>query len=123
MVSGKLQLALEDIRLYGYHGVDPQEHAVGANYRLDIALNLAEIPAGCFTDEVRDTVNYAEVYGVIKSEFAKPSRLIEHVASRIVNAVMQRFSEVQSVELKLIKENPPIPGFSGHAAVQIFFEK
>lgn len=110
------------MRLQGRHGVAEQEREVGAEYELRLRLGLG-VPAGVTTDDVADTVNYADVWAVAKREFAIPSKLIEHVGTRIGEALLREFNALQRVDLELIKVSPPIPGFNGSAAVEIIFEK
>lgn len=117
-----LAIALENVRLYGLHGVGAQERAVGAEFRLDVSVTLPR-PDGCMTDEIDDTVSYADIYEVVREEFSHPSRLIEHVAHRIGTKLLACFPVLQTVEVKVVKIAPPIPGFSGHASVRLFFEK
>lgn len=68
---------LKDIRCYAYHGVAPQENLIGNEYVIDLKLKV-DISKAAQTDEVTDTVNYAEVHNVIKTEMAIPSKLLEH---------------------------------------------
>ncbi|MDO4756134.1 MAG: dihydroneopterin aldolase, partial [Parabacteroides sp.] len=46
-----------------------------------------------------------------------PSNLIEHVAGRIINALKERFPQLEEVELKLSKLNPPFNGDISCASV------
>ena len=61
-------------------------------------------------DELDDTINYAAVYAVVKEQMDIPSKLIEHVAGRILYALKERFPQLAAVELKLSKLNPPFGG-------------
>jgi dihydroneopterin aldolase len=38
------------------------------------------------------------------------SKLIEHVAQRILNSVFNEFPQIQELEVKLSKLNPPLGG-------------
>ena len=50
------------------------------------------------------------VYAVVKEQMDIPSKLIEHVAGRILYALKERFPQLAAVELKLSKLNPPFGG-------------
>lgn len=56
------------------------------------------------------SINYAAVYAVVKEQMDIPSKLIEHVAGRILYALKERFPQLAAVELKLSKLNPPFGG-------------
>lgn len=117
-----LIISLDNVRMHGYHGVDEQERVVGAEYELNVSVSLP-FPEGCVTDEIDDTLSYADIYEVMKDEFSRPSRLIEHVATRIGDALFRAFGQIENIEIKVVKLSPPIPGFSGSASVRLFFKK
>ena len=52
-------ILLKEIRCYAYHGVAPQENLIGNEYLIDLKLKV-DISKAARTDEVADTVNYAE---------------------------------------------------------------
>ena len=43
------------------------------------------------TDDVADTVSYADVYEAVKAEMKVPSKLLEHVGGRIVKRLFGDF--------------------------------
>lgn len=113
---------LNGLRFYAYHGVLPQERTVGGWYTVDVRLSLladgqslaatsssAAAPAAAIMDDdLRATVNYAEVYALIGSVMAQPSALIEHVAGRILSGVFAEFPLVQAACVIVRKDNPPM---------------
>ena len=104
--------------MYGYHGVFDQERRVGAEYELDVDLDM-EVPGGCTTDDLADAVSYADVYEVVKAEFARPSDLLEHLVARISHALLERWPQITVARVRARKLAPPIPGFLGSAAVTL----
>lgn len=121
-MTRNLIISLDNVHLHGYHGVDEQERIVGAEYELNVSVALP-VTEGCATDEIGDTLSYADIYDVVRDEFSRSSRLIEHVATRVGNALLEAFGQIESVEIKVVKLSPPIPGFSGSASVRLFFKK
>lgn len=103
----KMTIRLKDIRVYAYHGVMPQENKVGNIYTVNVSLDLNDC-AAAMTDDLSLTVNYAEVVGLIKAEMAKPAKLLEALAYRIAKSVIDNYSMVDSVELSIEKDNPPV---------------
>lgn len=75
------------------------------------------------SDEVDDTLNYAELYALLKREMAQPSNLLEHVARRIASAVETTFPLVNAIDLVITKENPPIGADCDGASVEIHLKK
>ena len=98
---------LKRLRFYAYHGVSPQENCVGNEYTINLRLKT-DITQAAQTDDVNDTVNYAEVYETIRQEMNTPSKLLEHLCARIVQALFTRFSAIEEIDIELSKRNPPM---------------
>ncbi|MDD3039671.1 dihydroneopterin aldolase [Bacteroides sp.] len=98
---------LENVRCYAYHGVAAQENLIGNEYIINLKLKV-DISQASTTDEVLDTVNYAEVYEVIKNEMSIPSKLLEHVCGRIASKLFVVFPCIEELEISLSKRNPPM---------------
>lgn len=103
------RIELEAMKFYAYHGVMPQEKTVGNQFVVNLVLT-APLGKAVESDELDDTINYAEVYEVVKHEMEIPSKLIEHAAGRIVHALKVHFPQLTAVELRLSKLNPPFGG-------------
>ncbi|RHO75270.1 dihydroneopterin aldolase [Parabacteroides sp. AF48-14] len=103
------RIELEAMKFYAYHGVMPQERKVGNNFVVNLILT-APLDKAVTSDELEDTINYAAVYAVVKEQMEKPSKLIEHAAGRILQALKGHFPQLTAIELKLAKLNPPFGG-------------
>ena len=71
------------------------------------------------SDELQDTVNYQKVYQYVKSEMQTRSKLLEHVARRILVRIKQEFPEVNYAKIKIRKLNPPLGGKMDFVAVEL----
>ncbi len=111
-----LTISLDDVLLYGRHGVMTQEREVGNEFRVSVAVTMPA-PAGCATDKLEGTLSYADIYDVVSEQFSRPSALIEHVAHRISRALFDRWPLIDRVVVKVTKVTPPITGFAGSASV------
>jgi dihydroneopterin aldolase len=112
---------LHDVRFYAYHGVMPQENRVGGWYTVNLRVACDLSPAA-ESDDVNDTVSYADLYELLKREMAQPSKLLEHVAGRIVKAICQAFPQVEGVDLSITKDNPPMGADCQGAGVQLIID-
>lgn len=101
------KVIIRQLRIHANHGVMEQERTVGADFTIDLEIGT-DFSKAIETDNVADTINYARVHEIVKEEMAKPSRLLEHVAGRIVAALFREFAEAETVSLRLIKTNPPL---------------
>ena len=111
-------IELQDVRFHAFHGVMPQEGRVGADFLVSVRVGIA-LEKAMQSDDVEDTLNYAELYQLVQREMAVPSRLLEHVAGRIVKAIGKDFPDVTSIDLKLTKLNPPMGADCAGASVGI----
>lgn len=111
-------IVLNDLRFYAYHGVLPQERRVGGDYSVTLRIE-ADLSEAVASDDVALTLNYAELYEVVKREMLIPSRLLEHVAGRIAKSVIDTFPQAQSIALKVVKLNPPMGADCQGAGVEI----
>lgn len=111
-------IILKDLRFYAYHGVGAQETQVGNEFVLDLRLRM-DWTCAIRSDDVNDTLSYAEVYEAVKDEMARPSRLLEHVAGRIARRLFQDFSSLEEIELRLVKRNPPMGADIEGAGVEL----
>ena len=113
---------LRQVRFHAFHGVMPQEQQVGADFLLDLRVGYP-LQQAMQSDEVADTLNYAALYDIAAREMQQPSKLLEHVAGRIATAIGQTFPRVTSIDLELIKQNPPMGADCEGASVEIHLIK
>lgn len=118
MIVESSYIMLREVRFHAFHGVMPQERKVGADFAVTLRVK-ADLGRPVFSDNVDDTLNYAALYEVLKREMAQPSRLLEHIAGRIGQAVFDSFPQVETVDVMLTKLNPPMGADSAGAAVEL----
>ena len=116
----KTTVFLDEVRFYAFHGVMPQERAVGADFTVWLTVGYDFVKAA-ESDDLSDTISYADLYEVVRTEMDKPSQLLEHVAMRIVKAITAKWPQVIAVDIKLVKNNPPMGADCKGAGVEIHF--
>ena len=75
-------VCLNKLRFHARHGVMPQEQATGGEFVVSIRAKYL-FDKALESDDVSDTLNYAEMFEIINKEMQTPSCLLEHVAGRI----------------------------------------
>ena len=115
-------IILENMRFYAHHGVFEQERQIGSWYEASLKIKL-DFTQALETDDVKDTINYAKVYDIIAEEMRIPSNLLEYVAGRIINAIRQKFPEIEELEISLSKLHPPVNGELDKASVLLKWKK
>ena len=100
-------ITLTGLRFYAYHGAEPQEAIVGSWYTVDISIQ-ADATDAILNDNLSGTINYAKVTDIIKQQMQIRSALLEHLAGRIANSLLNSFPAITSLTVKVCKENPPV---------------
>ena len=59
------KIYLNELEFYGYHGVLEEEKRLGQRFRINVVLEMNLRKAG-ETDDLNETISYAEVYTVCK---------------------------------------------------------
>lgn len=115
-MTGKV--ALEGLEFHAYHGVYPHERSSGNKFEVDVVVQT-EFSDSAFQDDLSGTINYENLYAIVKDEMAKPSKLLETVGYAIASKALEAFSEASSVEVQISKFNPPIGGVCKKATVTV----
>ncbi|MDP8972647.1 MAG: dihydroneopterin aldolase [Actinomycetota bacterium] len=99
------RILLEGMVFHGHHGTLPAERELGQPFVVDIELRLDLQPAG-LSDDLTQTVDYSEVHRQAKEIVeGPPVSLIETLAERIASTVLEDFSTVEAVDVKVAKPN------------------
>lgn len=114
------KILIEDLKIYAFHGVLPEENLVGNYFIINLELNV-DLWKASESDDLNDTVNYAEINEIIHQEMKIPSKLLEHVAGRIINKIHEKFPQIESIKIKITKTKPPMQGEMKGVSVE--FEK
>jgi dihydroneopterin aldolase len=114
------RIVFEDLKIFAFHGVLPEENIIGTYFIINLEAH-ADIWKATESDELGDTVNYAEINDIIHDEMKIPSKLMEHVAGRIIAKIKERFAQVTFIKIKITKTNPPMKGEMKGVSVE--FEK
>lgn len=102
-------IRIEGMSFHAHHGCFKEEQAIGTFFLVDVVLSVDTQKAER-SDDLHDTVNYADVYQAIKAEMMIPSHLLEHVARRIADRIFTAFPAVSDLAVKIDKCNPPLGG-------------
>ena len=111
-------ITIDNMEFYAYHGCFPEEQAIGTRFMVNLRMRVDTSQAQV-SDDISHTVNYLEVYQVVKREMTKPSHLLEHVANRIGESVRSEYPMVEKVWVRVSKLNPPLGGRMESVSVEI----
>jgi dihydroneopterin aldolase len=97
------------IKVFAHHGCLQEEAAIGGYYRVDVRIE-GDFRAAEQSDDLGETVDYGRVGGVVHEQMASRSRLIEHVARRILDGLKAEWPRPYRWQVRVVKLRPPIQG-------------
>lgn len=104
------EVLLEGMRFYGYHGVNPEEQALGQRFTVDVAVG-ADLREAGRSDEVGDTISYTAVFRRVRP-IVEEQRfdLLEALAEAISTAILAEFERAGAVTVTIRKPGVAIKG-------------
>jgi dihydroneopterin aldolase len=92
---------------YAYHGVASDEQSLGGKFEIDVELR-ADLSAASESDDLKRTVDYEAVYGMIHS-----------VVNTIAKGILRSWPVVDAVTVRVRKPHPPVKGVVDDVEVEI----
>jgi dihydroneopterin aldolase len=116
------EISLEGMVFFGRHGVNEEETRLGQRFGVDLTV-WADLEKAATTDQVADTISYATLYKLVRDEVeGAPSKLLEHLAARILRAVLKSDQRIAKACVRVTKTQPPIKG-SVTASASVVLER
>ena len=112
-------IELEGMEFKAYHGVLEQEKVRGNEFVVDFHGEL-DLSAAAESDNLNDTLNYADIYEIVAYEMSIPSELLENVAGRILMAIEKQFPQLVSFSVRVSKKRPPVDGVAQWSRVTLY---
>ena len=111
-------IEVNDIKLYAFHGCLEEEEKIGQEYIIDVWINT-DLKKASEKDDLSGTIDYCEVFDIVKKEMAIRSKLIETVGLRIAKGIKAHWESAEKVIVKVRKPRPPIHGDVGEVSVSV----
>ncbi len=114
-------IELNGMRFYAYHGVYDSEQHIGQWFLVDLRLVWSASSDDLASDRLDKTLNYEIAREIIARQMEQKSRLLEHVAWRIQQALSQSFPKITSGHIRISKQHPPFDSYLSDVTVQLDF--
>ena len=105
---------LNKCRFYAFHGMHEEETTVGAPFEVSLT---ADFEVAAPIKNLKQTINYVEVFDCVRSHFGQAVPLLETLAQEIVDDVYRLDNRIKKIDIHITKLNPPIAGFTGTLGV------
>ena len=115
-MTEELIISLKNVKFWAFHGVFPEEKVLGNWFivQLEVVLfNQNEI------QQLEETVDYGQLYSLLKEEMDLAVPLLEELAERIVQKCLARFSQISEVRIEIEKFRPAIGLIDGNSSIRL----
>lgn len=112
------KIFLEDVKIYAHHGVLPEENIIGTYYIVNAELHT-DLWKASASDDLHDTISYADINEIIHTETKIKSKLLEHVAGRIISKIHGNFPQIDYIKIRITKTSPPMQGEMKGASIEL----
>ncbi len=118
------KLSIVNAEYYAYHGVKPEERMLGGKYEIDVDLYY-DATTAVVNDDVKDALNYEEVMFVVSEVINGEDNynLVETICNDILANLMDTFSQLQVVTIRVRKLNVPIRRVIGYIEAEQTIER
>ena len=106
---------LHDLHFNSFHGIHEEEKILGNDYVIDASVEFHEERQ--VITSIHDTINYTDIYNIIRERMSVPTPLLETIVMEIGNEIHNEFPQVRSINISIKKMYPPIEGIQGAAGV------
>lgn len=113
------QIIVEELQVYAYHGVYPEENEKGQNFYVSVVLDT-DTRAASVADDLGLSTNYGVVCRFLHTFLTEHTyKLIETAAERASEALLLQFPRVRQVTMEIKKPEAPITIPFGSVSVKI----
>jgi len=116
-----ITIRLNNVRFRAYHGLFEEERQKGNDFVVNIKLSFPAPPLPI--TEISQTIDYAEVYEIVKRIMQQPVDLLETLVQTMAFAIAEKFPILLEVFASVEKLNPPIDHFIGSTIVEYLYKK
>ena len=112
-----LSVHLNDLRFFAHHGIYDGEAQSGHEFEVQLTVKYEEKKLKF--DDIKNVLNYVELYQIVKKRMTMPTPLIEEVAESIIRKIRHEYSFVKEVSISIFKLQPPIENFQGSVGITL----
>jgi dihydroneopterin aldolase len=101
-------ISIKGIKGFGYHGVFDFEKRDGQDFFVDIEVAV-DLQNASKSDSLQDSIDYSLLTSIAREEIeGEPVNLIERLAGKIADRILQQFSQATTVSITVHKPSAPV---------------
>lgn len=111
----KMTIHLHNLKFHSFHGIHDEEKVLGGEFAVNVDVEVYQSQK---IDSISQTINYVEVYDLVKHRMELATPLLETIADDLINIIHHHAASlIKSISISIIKINPPIQNFIGSVSV------
>jgi len=112
-----ITLHLDKLKFFAHHGVHEEEKLLGNEFELSISASFFSTKPVVAT--IDETINYADIYALAKSEMLRPRELLETFLSQLAEKIKEAYPQIVKLKMSLYKLQMPLTNFDGKIGVEL----
>lgn len=112
-------IALREIEFFAFHGYYAAEQKMGNRFLVDVWVEINDFDK--LSDTIGDTINYENLFEIVKTEMEVTEKLLETVVLKIIHRIKEQYSNVICGGVRLSKLGPQLGGKVGRAEIEMKF--
>ena len=112
-----LTVHLQNVRFYAFHGIHAEEKLTGNEFEINLEVSFPENLETL--DDIKATVNYSELFQLVKQRMTLPTALLEKLAGDIINEIHAVFPFVKRIKISIFKLQAAIPYLDGKVGITL----
>ena len=112
-----MRISLTNLEFFGYHGLYPEEKKVGNTFFVDVHVNFQ--PNEAIVDQIDQTIDYVEIYNVVREIMLVPTPLLETIVGSIAEVILKKFPIVEHIQVSVTKQKLALAHFEGTTTVSV----
>lgn len=119
MTIMKTSIALKGLHFHSFHGYYEEERKMGNPFVVHVTVNIDDFDSQ--DDDIKDTINYENLYNICASEMEKTQKLLETVALNMINRLKSAYPQIIDGEVVIEKIGPQLGGKVDKAVITMKF--
>ena len=115
----KTSITLKGLHFHANHGYYEEERLMGSPFILNVCVKVDDFDSK--EDDIKDTINYEDIYNICGSEMKNTQKLLETVVLNIVSRIRDEFPQIIEGEVSLEKIGPQLGGKVDKAIISMEF--
>jgi dihydroneopterin aldolase len=116
-----MRICLSKLKFQGFHGLYEAEKKVGNQFTVDLWIDFK--PTVDRVDQLDQTIDYVQIYDLVKSIMEIPTPLLETLIGKIADGILLHHPLSDKVYVSITKQKLPIIGFVGSTSVSVEKER